>query len=160
MFRRCYRTRAGQPSGLGMLAAVSTSDPYPGQGIGLPESGRGALAPWGSRLGALILDWGASMAVAVGAFGGGVLTESGWRAWMVLAVFFVEKAVLTAFTGSSFGQLVSRIGVSRVRGGSIGLPAAVARSAMVCLVLPAVVVGPDRRGLHDLALGTVVVRRR
>lgn len=145
---------------LGMLAAVTTSDAYPGQGLGLPREGRGALATWGSRVGALILDWGASMAVAVGAFGGGVLTETGWRAWMVLAVYFAQKAVLTAFTGSSFGQLVSRIGVIRVDGAPIGFPRSVARAAMVCLVVPAAVVGPDRRGLHDLALGTVVVRRR
>lgn len=165
MFRQCYsppvrRLGPTPPTALGMLAPVSTTDAYPGQAIGLPESGRGALASWGSRLGALVLDWGASMAVAVGAFGGGVLTESGWRAWTVLAVYFVQKAVLTAFTGSSFGQLVSGIGVTRLGGGPIGLVRAVARAAMVCLVVPAVVVGPERRGLHDLALGTVVVRRR
>lgn len=139
---------------------MSTAEPYAGQSLGLPESGRGALASWGSRLGALVLDWGASMAVAIGAFGGGVLTESGWRAWMVLAVFFVEKALLTALTGSSFGQLVSRIGVIRVNGSPIGVWRAVVRAAMVSIVVPAVVVGPDRRGLHDLVLGTAVVNRR
>lgn len=138
----------------------ATPDLHPGAALGLPASGPGSLARWGSRLGALVLDWGASMAVAVGAFGGGVLTESGWKAWMVLAVFFVEKALLTAFTGSSFGQLISRIGVVRTDGTPIGFGRAIARAALVCLVLPAVVVGTDRRGLDDLLLGTVVVNRR
>lgn len=133
---------------------------YPGESIGLPAAGRGSLASWGSRVGALLLDWGASMAVAVGAFGGGVLTESGWRAWMTLAVFCAQKAILTALTGSSFGQLVSGIGLARVDGQRIGALRALARAVAVALVVPAVVIGPDRRGLHDLALGTVVVRRR
>ncbi|NLD76001.1 MAG: RDD family protein [Acidimicrobiales bacterium] len=122
--------------------------------------GPGSLAGWGSRLGALVLDWGASMVVALGAFGGGVLTESGWKAWMVLAVYFVQKAVLTALVGGSFGQLISKIGVTRVDGTPIDVWRSIVRSALVCLVLPAVVIGPDRRGINDLLLGTVVVNRR
>ena len=139
---------------------IEQSTTYAGQSLGLPEKGPGSLARWGSRLGALVLDWGASMAVAMGAFGGGVLTESGWKAWMVLAVYFVQKALLTTLTGSSFGQLVSRIGVTRTDGSPIGVWRAVARAAMVCVVHPAVVIGPDRRGMNDLLLGTVVVNRR
>lgn len=100
------------------------------------------------------------MVVALGAFGGGVLTESGWKAWMVLAVYFVQKAVLTALVGGSFGQLISKIGVTRVDGTPIDVWRSIVRSALVCLVLPAVVIGPDRRGINDLLLGTVVVNRR
>ncbi|QIK72875.1 RDD family protein [Propioniciclava coleopterorum] len=133
---------------------------HPGHSLGLPESGRGALAPWRARVSALVIDWGASMAVAVGAFGGGVFEANTWRSFMILAVFFVQKALLTAFTGSSFGQLITGVGIRRTDGSPVGLWRAVVRSAMVCLVLPAVVVGPDRRGLDDLALGTVVVNRR
>ncbi len=107
-----------------------------------------------------MIDWGASMAVAVGAFGGGVFEANTWRSWMILAVFFVQKALLTAFTGSSFGQLITGVGVTRVDGAPIGLWRAIARAAMVSIVLPAVVVGSDRRALDDLALGTVVVNRR
>lgn len=100
------------------------------------------------------------MAVAVGAFGTGVLTEQGWRAWMILAVYGVQKALLTGLTGSSFGQLVTGVGVVRVDGSRIAWWQAFVRAAMICLVLPAVVVGADRRALDDLVLGTVVVRRR
>lgn len=154
VFRRCYKPAAR----VGQVTEVPTT--HPGESLGLPESGPGSLARWGSRVGALVLDWGASMAVAIGIFGGGVLTESGWKAWMGLATYFVQKALLTSLTGSSFGQLISRIGVTRTDGSRIGPLRAIARAALVCLVLPAVVIGPDRRGINDLLLGTVVVNRR
>ena len=96
------------------------------------------------------------MALAVGGFGPGVLRESGWKAWMVLAVFFVESTVLTALIGSSFGQFIARIGVFRLDGHPLGWGRAALRAALICLVLPTVVIGPDRRALNDLLLGTFV----
>lgn len=136
------------------------TEPYPGQSLGLPETGRGSLASWRARLAALLLDWGTSMIVAVFAFGVGVLRDGGWRAWMILAVFFVQKAVLTALAGGSFGQILARIQVVRLEGGPLGWWRSIVRTAMICLVLPAVVIGAERRGLDDLVLATVVVRRR
>ena len=135
---------------------AETDAEYPGQSIGLPERGRGSLASWFARIAALILDWGASMIVAVTLFGVGVLRDGGWRAWMILAVFFVQTTVLTALTGSSFGQLLARIGIVRLDGQHLGWP----RAAMICLVLPTVVIGAERRALNDLVLGTVVVNLR
>lgn len=135
-------------------------DDYPGASLGLPPSGAGSLAGWGSRVAALILDWGASMGVAVLLFGTGVLTGGGWRAWMILAVFFVESTVLTALAGGSFGKIVARIGVLGTDGSPIGWGRSTARALAVCLVLPAVVIGAERRSLADLVLGTVVLRRR
>jgi len=135
-------------------------DQYPGESIGLPESGRGSLASWFARIAALVLDWGVCMIVAVTLFGVGVLRDGGWRAWMILAVFFVQTTVLTALTGSSFGQLLARIGIVRLDGQRLGWPRAAARAAMICLVLPTVVIGAERRALNDLLLGTVVVNLR
>lgn len=136
------------------------TDGYPGESLGLPESGRGALASWRARIAALLVDWGTSMIVAVFAFGVGVLRDGGWRAWMILAVFFVQKSILTALAGGSFGQILAKVAVVRLDGGKLGWWRAVVRTAMVCVVLPAVVIGAERRGLDDLVLGTVVVRRR
>ena len=133
---------------------------YPGERLGLAPEGRGSLATWRSRVAALLLDWAVSMAVAVGLFGTVVMTGSGWQAWMVLATFFVESAVLSWLTGGSLGQLVCRIGVIRLDRVPLGLPRAVLRAALVSLALPPLVVGADRRGLHDYAVGTVVVHRR
>mgnify|MGYP001459942191 CR=1 FL=1 len=133
---------------------------YPGSSIGLPESGRGSLAGWWPRIGAMIGDWAASMIVATLAFGTEVLTGSGWRSFMILAVYFVEASLLTALTGSSFGQLIARVGVTRLDGQPLGWWRPAVRTALKCAVIPAVVVGAERRGLNDLLLGTVVVNRR
>lgn len=100
------------------------------------------------------------MGAAVLAFGTGVLRESDWRAWTILGVFFLHKSVFTALAGSSPGQLLARIGVTRIDGQPIGWGRAVLRTAMICMVVPALVVGAERRGLNDLVLGTVVVNRR
>jgi len=133
---------------------------YPGASVGLPSSGRGSLASWRARIAALIVDWAASMMVAVAMFGVGVLRESDWRAWMIMGVFFVQASVLTAFTGGSFGQLLARIAVIRLDGEPLMWWQAVLRTLMKCLVIPAVVIGAERRGLDDLVLGTAVVNRR
>ena len=109
--------------GAGSLAGVvsTPADPagpgggFPGQDLGLPEQGRGSLASWRSRVAALVLDWAACMAVAVGFFGTGVLTGGGWRAWMILTVFFVQSTLLSWLAGGSFGQLICRIAVFRLR---------------------------------------------
>jgi uncharacterized RDD family membrane protein YckC len=132
---------------------------YPGSSLGLPASGRGSLASWRARIAALIIDWAASIFVATLLVGEGALHGGGWRGFVVLAVYVVQKAILTWLTSASFGQLLARVAVVRVEGGPIGPWRAIVRAVMVGLVVPAVVVGAERRGLDDLVLGTVVVNR-
>ncbi len=109
---------------------------------------------------ALMIDWGASMLVAFLLFGSGVLVGVDWHRWMTLTVFFVEKSLFTWLTGSSFGQLITKVGIVRLDGHPIGWWRAIARAALVSLVFPAVIVGVDRRALNDMMLGTVAVVRR
>jgi uncharacterized RDD family membrane protein YckC len=109
---------------------------------------------------ALLLDWAASMAISVGLFGTSVVAGNGWQAWMTLAVFLVESTVLVTVASGSFGQLICRIAVVRLDTKPVGLPRALLRQALICLALPPLVIGPDRRGLQDLAANTVVVNRR
>ena len=135
-------------------------DAYPGQALGLPAEGRGSLASWRSRVAALALDWAACMVVAVGFFGSTVLTGSGWRAWMILTIFFVESAVLSWLMGGSFGQLICRIAVIRIDRKPLGPARAILRAALVSLAIPPLVISADRRGLQDLTAGTAVVNRR
>lgn len=132
----------------------------PGESIGLPAVGPGSLASWRSRVAAMIGDWAASMIVATLIFGSEVLVGNGWRSFMILTVYFVEASVLTALTGASFGQLIARIGIIRLDGQPLGWWRPVVRTALKCLVIPAIVIGAERRGLNDLLLGTVVVNRR
>ena len=141
-------------------AGTAGESDYPGERVGLPQTGPGSLASWGSRIGALIVDWVICTVVAVLLFGSRVVTGQGWTSWMTLSVFFVETTVLCVVAGGSAGQLICRLAVGRVDRTQLGLVRSALRAAMVCVVLPAVVIGTDRRGLHDLAAGTVVVNRR
>jgi uncharacterized RDD family membrane protein YckC len=141
-------------------ARVDTAEPYPGQRSGLPATGAGSLASWRARIAALLLDWALSMALAVAVFGAPVIIGHGWQAWMTLTIFFLESALLSMTIGGSFGQVLCRIAVVRLDRRPLGLPRAVGRAVLVSLALPPIVVGIDRRGLQDLAAGTVVVNRR
>jgi hypothetical protein len=139
---------------------TSADEAYPGERLGLPPEGRGSLASWRSRVGALIIDWAACMIIALGFFGSAVLTGGGWRAWMILTTFFVETTVLSWLAGGSFGQLISRIAVVRLDVKPLGLPRAMLRAFLVSLALPPLIISTERRGLQDLAAGTVVINRR
>lgn len=132
--------------------------PYPGSRLGLPMEGPGSVASWGRRLLALVIDWFASLLVAALFFGGAVWGQ-GWEAWMPMAVFLVEASVLTTLMGGSFGQLLMRVAVVRLDGRPVTLLHALARTALICLVVPPLVFNRDNRGLHDMAVGTVTLQR-
>ena len=79
---------------------------------------------------------------------------------MILATFFVQSTVLSWLVGGSLGQVICRIAVARLDRQPLGIARAVLRAAMIALALPALVIGPDRRNLADLAAGTAVINRR
>ena len=116
-------------------------------------------ASWGRRVLALLVDWIASTFV--------VLVFVGWESYaavgssaqtLVLVVFVVESAILTATVGGSFGKMATRLRVVDVRtGGRVDLLRSFARAVLVALVIPPLVFRPDRRGLHDLAAGSATV---
>lgn len=133
---------------------------YAGSTLGLPSTGRGSLAAWWPRIGALVGDWAASTVVAIAIFGWGGVYQNVWGSFTVLGVYFVEASILTILTGGSFGQLIARIGVVRIDGQPLGLWRPVVRTALKCLVIPHVVLGAERRVLTDMLLGTAVVNRR
>ena len=66
-------------------------------------------------------------------------------------MFFVESTLLVTVASGSFGQLICRIAVVRLDTKPVGFPRALLRQALICLALPPLVIGPDRRGLQDLA---------
>lgn len=150
--------RCGGPSRLERVTDSSSGTAYPGQRLGLPEAGPGAVASWLRRVGAITIDWFASLLVARLVFGAGVWGQD-WQAWTPMLVFLGEATVLTALVGGSFGQLALRVVVARLDGRPVNLLQALGRTALICLVIPPVVFNRDNRGLHDLAFGTVALHR-
>jgi uncharacterized RDD family membrane protein YckC len=162
-FRRCeaHLPSVVQPGSLqGVSTPPSESETYPGQRLGLPETGLGSLASWRARAAALLVDWAASLVIVAVLFGRAALSGSGWQTLMPLAVFFVQTGTASMLFGGSLGQLLAKIAVVRLDREPLGPLRAYGRALLVCLVIPAVAIGPDRRGLHDLAAGTVVVNRK
>lgn len=135
-------------------------EPYPGARLGLPVAGHGSLATWPARIGALIIDWAACTGLALLLISMGVGSGSTGRAALTLILFFVSSSVLSWLVGGSLGQLICRLAVVRLDRQHLGLPRALLRAFLVSLALPALVIGPDRRHLADLAVGTVVINRR
>lgn len=137
-----------------MYAVSSSPRPSSAQSPVVPEA-----ASWPRRMVALAVDWFACLLV-VGLFtpvyGADAGSASGF---VVLGVFVLESALLTATIGGSFGQVATRLRVVRVSGESrpVDLLPAVLRQVLVALVIPPLVFKPDGRGLHDLAAGTICV---
>jgi uncharacterized RDD family membrane protein YckC len=137
---------------------VDQTTTYPGQRLGLPEDGRGSAASWLARFGALVIDWITSMLVASISAGQSMWSSDASK-WPVMVVFLVELTLFTALAGGSFGQIVVRIAVVRLDRKPVNLLQSLLRSMLICLVVPPLVFNRDGRGLHDLAVGTIVVRR-
>jgi len=132
---------------------------YPGERLGLPESGPGSLAPVGRRVAALTIDWLiayglAALAQAFGTFSGLMLSTAVLVIWFALGLITVR---LFSFTP---GQLALRLQVVSVDGRvPVGIGRLAVRGLLLAVVVPALFTDWDGRGLHDRLSGTAVVRR-
>jgi uncharacterized RDD family membrane protein YckC len=138
---------------------TATPQEYAGERFGLPRTGHASVAGWGRRLLALSIDWMLSMLFVAAFLGSSVWTAQGLAQWAPLLVFAAERWVLTSLLGGSAGQLVLGMRVVRTGGGRLDPVRALVRTALVCLVIPAVIFNSDRQGLHDLVADSIVVRR-
>ena len=130
-----------------------------GKRYGLPEDGPGSVASYGARVGGVVLDSIAAGLVArlVKAFvdGDDFLSRHGPG----LAVFVLMYALLLPTLGQTIGMRLVRVRVVRLADGSpLALPAALLRGVLVALLLPALFTDRQGRGLHDKAVGSVVLR--
>jgi uncharacterized RDD family membrane protein YckC len=116
-------------------------------------------APLGRRVAAIALDWLASIGVVLLVLGtGSYLTSTGSLA--ILAVFFAEIVIFTWLITGSFGQKVLGLSVTRTDGSRLAFWRIAVRTALICLVLPPVVMNDEGRGLHDLAVDSIVTKVR
>lgn len=136
---------------------------HQGAALGLPAAGPGSLAQLRWRVLALLVDWALCQLIAVGLLGMEWGSVSGTDAFLPLAVLFVENALLVATIGTTVGHRIFGLRVVSVDGDGTRPPsfvASLARAALLCLFVPAVIMDGDLRGLHDKAARSVVVRTR
>jgi uncharacterized RDD family membrane protein YckC len=76
----------------------------------------------------------------------------------VLAVFAAQYIVLVSLIGRTIGMRLCGIGIMRLDGHRLTVGWVVVRTVLLVLGVPAVIYDRDRRGLHDKAAGSVVVR--
>lgn len=135
-------------SWLGGARSAGVDLGYPGERLGLPESGPGSVAGFGRRLLAFGVDVVLCDLVAL------LAGDVRWN----IVVFFAEVYVLTALGGCSAGQRVCGIRIMRVDGQRVGPLWALVRTTLLCLLIPALIWDRDWRGMHDRAANTVAIR--
>ena len=125
-----------------------------GASLGLPAEGPGSLAGFGVRARAYLVD-----AVSAGLVT--LLLAGPGRGFWSLVVFAVLTVVTLVAFGQTPGMRLLGLRLAHPRPGARLAPwRAVVRTALLCLLVPALVVDADGRGLHDRLTDTAVVRDR
>ncbi|MEU8776147.1 RDD family protein [Streptomyces sp. NPDC048606] len=128
---------------------------YPGQRLGLPQSGPGSVARFGRRIGAVAIDWIGCQLIAYGLITGGDLAAAGnWT----LGLFLALTLLTVSTVGFTPGKRILGLRVISQDGGRLGIPRVLLRTALLALVVPALIWDRDGRGLHDRLAGALQVR--
>ena len=134
-----------------MSSPEPAAQAWPGQRLGLPESGPRSIARLGRRIAAIALDWAASVLISIAFFS--------YDPIATLVIFAVEQVVFLSLVSGSPGHLLLGMRVVPAKGGRLGLWQPFVRTILLCLVIPAVIWDRDQRGLHDRVCDTILVRR-
>lgn len=140
---------------LGGLRSAGVDLGYPGQRLGLPEEGSGAIAGWGRRILALVIDWMICTWLVTQLLLG---VDAARSPWVPALVFAAQYLVLVAWMGQTFGHRLAGIRVAAMDGGDPRLVPVLARTVLLILAVPALIFDRDHRGVHDRASNTMVVR--
>lgn len=175
LFPPCYAT--GRPGYLFLRHAATgpatgpTTGPATGLGAGLgaraggyarrvtdtpttssPDAGVEPVS-LARRFGALMIDWILCLLAS------GVIGRPVQYPWAAPLVLVLEYALFVGVFTQTPGMWINRIRcVSTRDGGRIGVLRAALRGLLLALVLPALFMDSDRRGLHDRVVDSVVVR--
>lgn len=128
---------------------------WPGERLGLPESGPRSLARPGRRIAALAIDWAIASAISIAFFASGPWQTDGF---ITLALFAGIQLLFLLVLNGGIGHLVLGMRVVPIVPGRLAPWRALVRTLLVCLFVPAVIWDADQRGLHDRLAGTLLVR--
>ncbi|WP_047240581.1 RDD family protein [Corynebacterium epidermidicanis] len=129
---------------------------WPGEKLGLPEKGAGALASVMRRAVGITIDWFLCMFIAIIIRNftdalGGVST-------LTLILFCLISVVSVWLFARTPGQAILGMGVARVDAvGRVGFVRALVRTVLTVFIFPPIMVDADGRGLHDRATQTAVI---
>nr|WP_062339914.1 RDD family protein [Herbidospora sakaeratensis] len=137
------------------LSGTPAVQDYPGQRLGLPEQGKGSIARFVRRLGALLIDW----LICAWAISQGLLRLTGTDAALVtIGILALEYILLVGTMGMTFGMRLVNIRVATLDGSQPSPKAVLIRTVLLILAVPALIFDKDQRGLHDRFAGTVVLK--
>ncbi|MCX6480108.1 MAG: RDD family protein [Mycobacterium sp.] len=140
--------------------SAGTPGEYPGQRLGLPESGPGSVARQGRRVAALAIDWLLAYGIAALGLTFGLITMR-YLSLTVLVIWFVLGVASVRLYGFTPGQYLKGLRVASVDNRlHVGTGRAAARGLLISLVIPALFTDADARGIHDRLTATAVVRSR
>ena len=146
----------------GLAAAGIDTQPqggWRGRRLGLPPEGVGAVATAGPRIVAFAVD-----ALASGLVAALFITDplDSRRGLLGMAVLALEYLLLASLTGQTLGMRMVGVRIVHLAGrdGPPGLLPVAVRTALLLLLVPALISDRDGRGLHDKAAGTAVVQAR
>ena len=126
-----------------------------GASLGLPAHGPGSLAGFQTRVGAFLIDGIGSAFVAA------LFTAPDLPGNWSLAAFAAITVGTLVLVGQTPGMRLLGLRLAHPRQGErLAVWRAGVRTALLCLLVPALVVDADGRGLHDRLTGTAVVRER
>ncbi|MDQ4212680.1 RDD family protein [Microbacterium sp. ASV81] len=140
------------------------SDPaqkFPGERLGLPQTGPGSIGRIGRRIAALAIDYVAATIIASAFLGFrqfDLPKEAGLTQFAPMIVFAVLQILFIPTIGGSPGHRIVGMRLVMLNGTWVGLWRPIVRTLLLVFVIPAVVFDADQRGLHDKAVGTVLIR--
>ena len=136
---------------------VAAPSSFPGERLGLPESGAGSVGRFGRRFGGLCIDWALTAAISWLVYRPASTGDPAFGA-VQAGVFAVLQILAIWALGGSIGHRLVGLRMSALPGYRPAFWRPVVRSILLAVVIPALVWDSDQRGFHDKIAGTVLVR--
>ncbi|MDO9590844.1 MAG: RDD family protein [Microcella sp.] len=135
-----------------MTSAEAPAAPdWPGQRLGLPETGPRSVGRLGRRVGAITIDWMIAVVISAAFFS--------YRPLVTLAIFVGLQVIMTVVINASIGHAMLGLRVVPIEGGLLGVWRPFLRALLIALVIPALVWDENNRGLHDRLTRTILLQR-
>lgn len=91
----------------------------------------------------------------------GLFSDPVRQGWPPVLVLIIEYGLFIGLFAQTPGMRMTRLAcVSYAHGGRIGVPRALLRGVLLCLVVPPLIMDEEQRGLHDRAAGSIMIDAR